>query len=158
MMQVGFSEAMKRLSSTARELAALRAWMQGPGGIHRHPTEPAALFVVSDNQALPSLLRKGGSMKDGQREELQEIGRLAELIGWILFPVWQRRSTPIMKACDRLSRVENTEGRLVQVAERAGTGATGGTGFITAAQASRDPAIALPFSVRRTHWGVNGDW
>lgn len=59
------------------------------------------------------LLRKGGSMKEGQCEELREIGRLAERQGWILFPIWQRRSTPIMKACDRLSRVEDLTGRLV---------------------------------------------
>lgn len=31
-MQMGLGESMKRLSSTARELAALRARLQGPGG------------------------------------------------------------------------------------------------------------------------------
>lgn len=136
---------MRKASSTCRELASLRVWLRQIGRAYAQPRRPRPLFFVSDSTAAVSLLFKCGSSKTDCCRELEAILTMAEQQGWVIYPLWTRRSTPLLQTCDRLSRIEAPT---KSAAHRSALPST--FGFLSAAQVLSDRSLCSPFPLRRT--------
>lgn len=144
-LQAVLPENMRKASSTCRELASLRVWLQVIGRSCTQPRKPRPLFFVSDSTAAVSLLFKCGSPKKDCCRELEAILTMAEQQGWVIYPLWTRRSTPLLQTCDRLSRIEAPTTPSAPQAT-----SPSAFGFISAAQVHRSHSLHAPFLLRRT--------